>query len=148
VNDQVPFLDVRSFVTEEGSRDVVEPETTGSPSSPFLSLYESEEGAGLADGANILYNMDAQVDYLVTELQTQGYRHVNNILRRANVSLEEASDEVVYNYEIPSSILTPPDPEGRRRKLPRNHTAVKNKFEERRSFSRNALRAYRQSIPS
>jgi len=98
-------------------------------------------------GANILYNMDAQVDYLVTELQTQ-YRHVNNSLRKTNVSLEEASDEVVYNYEIPSSILTPPDPEGRRRKLPRNHTTVKNKFEERRSFSRNALRAYRQSIPS
>jgi len=49
VNDQAPFLDVRSFVTEEGSRDVIEPETTGPPSSPFLSLYESEEGAGLVD---------------------------------------------------------------------------------------------------
>src|SRR5215204_2308678 len=49
MNDQVPFLDVRSFVTEEGSRDVIEPETTGPPSSPFLSLYESEEGAGLVD---------------------------------------------------------------------------------------------------
>jgi hypothetical protein len=98
-------------------------------------------------GANILYNMDAQVDYLVTELQTQ-YRHVNNILRKTNVSLEEASDEVVYNYEVPGSILGQPDPDGRRRKLPRNHPAVKNKFEERRSFSRNALRAHQPSIPS
>src|SRR5215210_6746884 len=49
MNDQAPFLDVTSFVTEEGSRDVIEPETTGPPSSPFLSLYESEEGAGLVD---------------------------------------------------------------------------------------------------
>jgi len=98
-------------------------------------------------GANILYNMDAQVDYLVAELQTQ-YRHVNNILRRGDVSLEAASDEVVYSYEVPGSILGQPDSEGRRRKLPRSHQAVKNKFEERRSFSRNALRAYQQPIPS
>ena len=91
--------------------------------------------------------MDAQVDYLVAELQTQ-YRHVNNILRRGDVSLEAASDEVVYSYEVPGSILGQPDSEGRRRKLPRSHQAVKNKFEERRSFSRNALRAYQQPIPS
>ena len=97
-------------------------------------------------GANIHYTMDAQVDYLVTDLQTR-YRHVHNVLSRANVSLEEASDEVVYNYEIPSSILTPRGPDGRRHKLPRNHPAVISKFKERRSFSRNALRAYQQPIP-
>jgi hypothetical protein len=97
-------------------------------------------------GANILYNMDAQVAYLVAELQTP-YRHVNNILRRGDVSLEAASDEVVYSYEVPGSILAQPDSEGRRRKLPRSHQAVKNKFEERRSFSRNALRTYQQPTP-
>ena len=49
MKDQAPFLDVRSFVTEEGSRDVLERETSVPPSSPFLSLYESEEGGGLVD---------------------------------------------------------------------------------------------------
>lgn len=102
---------------------------------------------GRKPGAKILYNMEAQVDYLVTELQAQ-YKHVNNVLRRSKVSLEEASDEVVYNYEVPGSILGPPDPNGRRRKLPRNRQAVKDKFEERRRFSRNALRAYQHPIPS
>jgi hypothetical protein len=96
-------------------------------------------------GADILYNMDAQVDYLVTELQAK-YRRVYHILMRANVSLEEASDEVVYNYEIPGSILGPPAPDGRRPKLPRSHPSVIEIFKRRRSFSRNAQRAYQQPI--
>lgn len=45
---QAPFLDVRSFVTEEADRDVLERQTFP-PTSPFLSLYESEEGGGLVD---------------------------------------------------------------------------------------------------
>ena len=49
MNDQAPFLNVQSFVAEEQSRDVIEPETAGPSISPFLSLYESEQGAGLAD---------------------------------------------------------------------------------------------------
>jgi hypothetical protein len=49
MRDQAPFLDVRSFVTEEGSRDLLERETSVLPSSPFLSLYDSEEGGGLVD---------------------------------------------------------------------------------------------------
>lgn len=49
MKNQAPFLDVRSFVTEEGSREVLERETSVPASSPFLSLYESEEGCGLAN---------------------------------------------------------------------------------------------------
>src|SRR5215203_2876461 len=49
MNDKTPFLDVKSYATEEGNRDVIEPETTGPPTSPVLSLYESEQGAGLVD---------------------------------------------------------------------------------------------------
>jgi Phage tail lysozyme len=97
-------------------------------------------------GANILYDMDAQVDYLVTKLQTQ-YRNVDNTLRRANVSLEEAGDEVVYNYEVPGSILGSPDPNGRCPKLPRNHSSVIEVFQRRRSFSRNALRSLSTTHP-
>lgn len=47
MENQAPFVDLRSFVTEEGSRDVLKRETSASPSTPFLSLYESEEGGDL-----------------------------------------------------------------------------------------------------
>ena len=48
MNNQAPFIDVGSFIAEEVSREIVEPETSVSPISPFLTLYESEEG-GLVD---------------------------------------------------------------------------------------------------
>ena len=47
MNNQAPFLDVTSFVTEEVSRDPVE--TFAPASSPFLSLYESEVTGDLID---------------------------------------------------------------------------------------------------
>ena len=47
MKNQAPFLDVRSFVMEEVSREILQ--TAVPPSSPFLSLYESEEGGGLVD---------------------------------------------------------------------------------------------------
>src|SRR5215210_8682668 len=49
MDNRAPFLNVQSFVAEEESRDVIDPETTGPASSPFLSLYESGQGAGLVD---------------------------------------------------------------------------------------------------
>jgi len=47
MKNQAPFLDVKSFVMEEVSRDILE--TAVPPNSPFLSLYESEEAGGLID---------------------------------------------------------------------------------------------------
>lgn len=49
MNNQTPFLDVRSFVTEDESRSIVEQEASIPASSPFLSLYESEDDGGLID---------------------------------------------------------------------------------------------------
>lgn len=49
MKNQAPFLDVRSFLTDEESHDVIERETSATPFSPFLSLYESEESGGLLD---------------------------------------------------------------------------------------------------
>jgi peptidoglycan hydrolase-like protein with peptidoglycan-binding domain len=89
-------------------------------------------------GAAILYNMDAQVDYLVYELSKKNYKEVDNILRRANVSLEEASDKFVYNFEEPGSVWVKPG----ELKLPRDHPAVKDEFKQRREYSQHALRAY------
>src|SRR5215203_5523361 len=49
MDNRAPFLNVQSFVAEEESRDVIESETTGPPSSPFLTLYKAEEGGALVD---------------------------------------------------------------------------------------------------
>ena len=49
MKNQAPFLDIMSFDMEEGSRAVIERETSVPPSSPFLSLYESDEAGGSID---------------------------------------------------------------------------------------------------
>jgi hypothetical protein len=49
MKNQKPFLDVSSFITGEEGQDVIEIETSTPPSSPFLSIYESEEAGGLID---------------------------------------------------------------------------------------------------
>jgi hypothetical protein len=49
MNQQAPFLDISSFVTQESSQDVVERNAPIPPSSPFLTFYESEAGGGLVD---------------------------------------------------------------------------------------------------
>lgn len=46
-----PFLDVRSFISDEESREGIEHETLIPLSSPFLSVYESEDGFGLINPA-------------------------------------------------------------------------------------------------
>ena len=97
-------------------------------------------------GAAILYNMDAQVDYLVAELKSK-YGRVDSVLRNASTSVESASDEVIYSYERPGSIMGPKDANGRRSRLPRDNTAVQKMFARRREYSRNALRVYRAADP-
>ncbi|MBC8019043.1 MAG: hypothetical protein H7X83_11065 [Verrucomicrobia bacterium] len=49
MKDQAPFLDVRSFVTEEGSWEVLERETSVPATSPFLTFYEAEAGGSPVD---------------------------------------------------------------------------------------------------
>jgi hypothetical protein len=47
MKNQAPFLEVSSFVMEEVSQEILE--TSAPPSSPFLSIYESEEAGGVID---------------------------------------------------------------------------------------------------
>ena len=49
MDNQAPFLDVRSFISEETPSSLDALETSGPPNSPFLSLYEVEEGFGPID---------------------------------------------------------------------------------------------------
>lgn len=103
-------------------------------------LFEHEfQGQQL--GAAILFNMDAQVDYLVSELQST-YRGVYRTLTRQGVSVNDASDVVLSRFEVPGAIL-----DASRRPLPPTNPAVRHVFEQRRRNSRRALRAFRESRP-
>jgi murein DD-endopeptidase MepM/ murein hydrolase activator NlpD len=99
---------------------------------------------GGSSGAAILFDMDAQVDYLVSELAAR-YRAVDRVLRNPSVSLDAASDEVVYNFEVPGAILTTTEP---RRKLPRSDQAVIAVFQRRRRHSADALASVRRAPAS
>ena len=96
---------------------------------------------GRPAGARILFDMDAQVDYLAIELATR-FTGVNGVLRRSGVSLDDASDEVVYRFEVPGAIL---GADGH--PLPRTNPAVLAVFRRRRESSRRALRVYRERHP-
>ncbi len=95
---------------------------------------------GSALGFRVLFNMDAQIDYLVHELRTSR-AGVNAVLQGATVSVNDASDEVLYNYEVPGAIL-----QGGA-KLPRTDPAVQQVFGQRRQSAQRALTAYRAAHP-
>jgi hypothetical protein len=87
-------------------------------------------------GSNILFSMNAQVDYLVNELRTN-YRRVNQVITRDNITVNDAADEIVYNFEVPGSIID------NRQKLPRKAPEVQRVFERRRANAQEALEAFR-----
>jgi len=58
---------------------------------------------GVQLGANILLNMEAQVDYMVYELRNK-FIGVNQFLMNPGVSVNDASDKVLKNFEIPYDI--------------------------------------------
>ena len=83
-------------------------------------------------GPAILSDLDAQVDYLVSELR-QRYRSVNITLTSVGVTLKQASDAVLLRFEIPASVLNKPltDP------------AVRQVLDRRQAYGTQALRIYR-----
>ncbi len=106
-------------------------------------FQHNNEGQQL--GAAILFDMDAQIDYLVHELRTL-FPRLYALLMNPGVSLAGACDEVLYSFEVPGSILRPPDPTtGRRQRLPRDDPRVQAKFRERRPPAGRALQFYRQA---
>ncbi|MFI7065682.1 phage tail tip lysozyme [Kribbella sp. NPDC050124] len=88
-------------------------------------------------GSAILTDLDAQVDYLVTELRGS-YRGVNAVLRSPGVTLDQASDAVLLRFERPAAVLNRPvsDP------------GVQQVLIRRRKAGQQALRTYRASRPN
>lgn len=58
-------------------------------------------------GTAILSDLDAQVDYLVTELR-RSYRAVDARLRSPGVTVAQASDIVLLRFEVPGAVLNKP----------------------------------------
>jgi hypothetical protein len=97
----------------------------------FRHMYQ-----GRQLGSAILSNIDAQVDYLVAELQRQ-YRSVNATLTRPSTSANQASDVVVLHFERPAAVL------GR----PLTDPGVQQVLERRRRLTAHALQIYRAAHP-
>jgi hypothetical protein len=89
-------------------------------------------------GTAILFDLDAQVDYLVTELHQSP---INSTLVAPSVTLNDAADDIVYRFEIPGSVLQ------NRRRLPRSDSRVQKVFAERRAHAQRASRNYRTAHP-
>jgi uncharacterized protein DUF2272/tail lysozyme len=85
-------------------------------------------------GSAILSDLDAQVDYLVTELRGP-YRQVDAVLRSPGVTLEQASDEVLLRFERPAAVLN----------RPRTDPGVQSVLRRRRAHGARALEIYRTS---
>lgn len=79
-------------------------------------------------GPAILSNLEAQVDYLVTELR-RDYRDVNRTLTTPGVTVDTASDAVLTRFERPRD-------------------QGPNVITKRRRFSADALRIYRAAHPN
>lgn len=91
--------------------------------------------------ARILFSMDAQIDYLVTELGA-AFRNVDAVLRNPGVGLNDAADEVVYRFEVPGSILE------NGQLLPRSDPRVQAVFGVRRGLAQRALQRFRDANPT
>jgi outer membrane protein OmpA-like peptidoglycan-associated protein len=74
--------------------------------------------------------MDAQVDYLVTELRTS-YQSVNRTLTHPGVNVDGASDDVLFRFERPAVVID----------RPRGDPAVQQVIQTRRRYARQALSA-------
>ncbi len=67
----------------------------------FTHVYE-----GKSLGAGVLFNMDAQIDYLNQELRTiNDFDDVRRVVLTTSVGVHAASDEMVYSFERPGAIL-------------------------------------------
>ncbi|WP_446220673.1 phage tail tip lysozyme [Micromonospora sp. IBHARD004] len=91
---------------------------------------------GRRPGSAILSDLDAQVDYLVTELR-RDYGQVDATLRSPGITVDRASDVVLLRFERPAVVVNgqPGDP------------AVQQALARRRAHGARALAAYRRAHP-
>ena len=98
------------------------------------ALFRRKVG-GVELGEDVLFNMDAQVEYLISEIRSWGGNLQAKLM--AARTLEDASDVFTYQFEVPGTLL---DSAGHKR--PINDPQVQREFQNRRPLGRAALRAY------
>ncbi|MDT0318611.1 phage tail tip lysozyme [Streptomyces millisiae] len=91
-------------------------------------------------GADAVFDMDDQIDFLAEELKTS-FKGVQGVLKKPGVKVDEACDEVTYNFEVPGAVL-----QGGH-KLPRSDSRVQQVFHQRRPFAQRALSAFHAAHP-
>jgi len=101
------------------------------------SALFAHEFAGRALREAIVFDMDAQVDFIATELRTTHAR-VDEVLRSPGVTLEQASDKVTLDYETPGGVLTADF-----RPLPSSDLGLQRVLADRRRDAQAALTAFR-----
>jgi Uncharacterized protein conserved in bacteria (DUF2272)/Phage tail lysozyme len=84
-------------------------------------------------GSAILSDLDAQVDYLVTELRSREFRRVYAALMAPNVTVDQAADVVLLQFERSRDVVT----------YPRTHPRVQHVVRRRRAEAARALQIYR-----
>ncbi|MFI5896820.1 phage tail tip lysozyme [Actinoplanes sp. NPDC051513] len=95
-------------------------------------LFAYAYGAAPA-GPRILFDMDAQIDYLVHELRTAtDFKDAERMLMMSMITVDDASDEFMYSVENPGDMNA----------KPRDNPAVQAEFAKRRTYAQEALRAY------
>lgn len=87
-------------------------------------------------GTDILFSMQAQMDYLVHELRSEPYKSaVNSVLTKPGVTVVEASDIFVYKFEKPATVLTV----DKKKLAPLDDPRLVAEFEDRRARARIAF---------
>lgn len=96
MNNQAAFLDIPSFISEEGEGDISDHEICTPPSSPFLSLYESEEGDISVDPETEQYTV------FLNELYDEEFDEALSTLVSEAAAIREA--QFPYKQEDPQTI--------------------------------------------
>lgn len=69
------------------------------------ALFEHEFEASDGGGPDVLFDMDAQIDFIVEELGSRQFRtKVDKVLRAADVDVVAASDVMLFEYERPADM--------------------------------------------
>jgi hypothetical protein len=82
-------------------------------------------------GVNIVYDMDAQIQFLVAELQGS-YGNIHRVLMNPHTSINEACDMVLTRFEVPGVVVHRADDE----------TAYERTLHRRRALADRAAAAY------
>jgi hypothetical protein len=99
---------------------------------------------GVVLGRNILFSMDAQIDYVVSELSAGAarWRRVLTVLRDPAVAVEDACDKVARDYLVPGAMIIHDPSTGKDSLRPATDPSVQKELSDRRTRARRSRALY------